>query len=141
MIQDRKDTEQAYISLKESNNNHLLETNALSEHVSKMREEIFNLKRGIEEQALIKENREADIRSYERKAKRGRKQSNQISRNTPPPERRLKSDSFMTIDTQDRNSFNVPEDESSQHESSDEGADSPLYETSKGDYKASVKKY
>ena len=90
----------------------MLETNSLSEHVSKVREEIYNLKRGIEEQALIKETREAEIRSYERTAKRGRKQSNQISGTTPPPERRMKGNSFMSIDTQDRG-FNVPEDDTS----------------------------
>jgi chromosome segregation ATPase len=114
MIQDREKTEREYINLKESNNNQLLKINGLSEHVSKMREEIFNLRRAIEEQALTKETREAEIRSYERKAKRGRKQSNQITGTTPPPERRVKkSESFITIDTADDLGFNIPDDESS----------------------------
>ena len=96
-----------------------------------MREEIYNLKRAIEAEQLIKETREAEIRSYERKAKRGRKQSNQITPRSSEQEgiKRKANSSFMSIDTQNEG-FNIPDDMSSEEEQLDsDGDENMLMET------------
>ena len=76
---EREDTEDKYIKLKDSNNRQNLDFAALNEKVSKMREEIYNLRREVEAENLIKEARETEIR----KAKRGRHQSNQGKGKSP----------------------------------------------------------
>jgi hypothetical protein len=48
MKREREDAEDAYINLKEGNNKANLDYAALNEKVSRMREEIYNLRRQVE---------------------------------------------------------------------------------------------
>ena len=135
MKREREDTEDAYINLKEGNNKANLDYAALNEKVSRAREEIYNLRRQVEAEQLIKETRETE----ERKTKRGRHQSNQGKGGKTPPktqsDKKNKKDamsilksSMLSIDTQDRDfDLDIPEmsqdgeDETFGYDDNDEG--------------------
>ena len=55
----------------------------LAEKVSKMREEIYLLKRQVEEQQLIKENREAEERKKKKTESRRQPKNGQVKQLTP----------------------------------------------------------